>query len=450
MVRRAYLTQSGLVLGTGKITQTGQTVGVRILTAASRYALLVLFAKALTPEDLGAYTLVTSVSALGIILVGLDANLYMYRTVPGQPRESALRIFESIAFFELISCALVIFVLGFTGAFDAALRLLQLQPYRLPIALGAVLLLFDVLYQDVALFLWARERSRAANIVDLLRQAAWLLIPATLLLSRGTLSVEVMVGATIVGSVAAVVYGFASIRPRLTMPSLSIVAQAVRFSWPLMLPALGFFVMRLGDRFVLSASRTLEEVGVYSLAGSLVAALYSLSAQSVTNVLIPQAVRLHNHDQGEARDRTIWAATKYSLWSFIACSVPLGFAALVAIQLLGRADYERALLFYPAIAGAYIFLVLSAPPQYLLWMQGRSQAVLVIDVISTVLAISLYLVLIPTFGGFGAAAATMAGFGTSALLKLGATRLLWTYPWLDLVSFRRETTILRDRIKGLR
>jgi len=74
----------------------------------------------------------------------------------------------------------------------------------------------------------------------------------------------------------------------------------------------------------------------------------------------------------------------------------------------------------------------------------------VIDVISTVLAISLYLVLIPTFGGFGAAAATMAGFGTSALLKLGATRLLWTYPWLDLVSFRRETTILRDRIKGLR
>src|SRR5713226_2224668 len=103
----------------GALMQMGHTFVTKVVIAVGRAGLLVALVRAFAPADFGAYSLITTNLTFAIILAGLNANLLIYRAVPGTEPADGRRIFVSVSFFEL-GLALLLLVLSLaTGAFDA-------------------------------------------------------------------------------------------------------------------------------------------------------------------------------------------------------------------------------------------------------------------------------------------------------------------------------------------
>jgi O-antigen/teichoic acid export membrane protein len=428
------------------LVQIGQTFAAKVVIAVGRVALLGVFARALDPADLGAYSLTTTAVAFGIILLGLNANQYTYRSVPGRPLAEGLRIASSVALFEVGLAVGLVGAFLFSGAFDLALRILHVEPYRVAFVLALLWILAEIVDQNLLVYLYARQRIGEASLLDLIKQVGWVPVVAAAWFVTGQLSVDLVVGAGLAGSLAGAIFGLARVRPTIA-PSRGAIRSAVAFGVPLIGPAVAFQALKLADRFVLSATRNLEETGVYALAASFTNLLYSFSALVIANTLTPIAIRAQNEGDVTRRDKVLWRTMGYSLTAYLAGAIALWLIGISVLARFARPEYGAAIPFFPWLAVGYALIVVSAAPQNALYLANRTRAILIIDLIATAIAIGLDLVLIPRYGGYGAAAATVVGFGGGAAAKFVASGL-WR-------SFSRESLLpgpaeIAQRIRALR
>ncbi len=287
------------------VLQLGHSFGTKGVIAASRFALLIVLARALPPSDFGAYAVVTTTITFGVMILGLNANVYIYRAVPGASARRAHSILLTVAALELTLAVLALAILVLSGAFDAGLRLLRVEEFGPAFLLALPWLVGEVACQELLSFLYASQRIEEANVLDAAKQASW--VPLVIALSlAGAVSVETVVGAALVGTWSAAVYGVMRIRPCHGRVDPSVARAAIGFGAPLIGAGVSEYAVRLADRYVLTATRTLTETGLYSLAVSLANVLYSFSAVVVGNTLTPAAVRHHNVGHAQGRDRMLW------------------------------------------------------------------------------------------------------------------------------------------------
>jgi O-antigen/teichoic acid export membrane protein len=374
---------------------------------------------------------ITTGLAFGVVLLGLNVSQYIYRSVPGRPPREGLRVVGSVMVFEVLLASLLLITLGVSGGLATALRILHVGEYSSAFVLAGCWVLAEICCQDLLAFLYARQRIGQANILDLIKQAGWIPVILIWWAIRGSISVDVIVGASFGGAVCAAAVGLAAIRPAMR-PSWPIISKALRFALPLVIPGVAFLALKVFDRLVLSATRGLDETGIYSLAASFTNLLYGFSAVVIANTLTPMAVRLHNEGDPSRRDRLLWRTMGFSLSAYIVGAVGLFAVGVVAIPRLARPEYLAALPFLPWLVVGYALVIVSAAPHNALYLADRTRTILVIDLVATGIAIWLDLVLIPRFGGYGAAIATIVGFGGGAVAKLVASGL-WRSFRLDSV-----------------
>lgn len=95
------------------LKQVVHTSGTKIFVFISRFALVYLLAHVFTPEDFGAYSLMSTLNTFGVMLVGLNLYNYVYREAPGLPLERRVVLFKTTFVFEVVlSSALVAVFLG--------------------------------------------------------------------------------------------------------------------------------------------------------------------------------------------------------------------------------------------------------------------------------------------------------------------------------------------------
>jgi O-antigen/teichoic acid export membrane protein len=416
------------------VSQVGLSSATNIVIAISKLGVLPLLAYALSQAEFGAYSLITAATGFGLVSLGLGVHSYTYRLVPGLDLAAGRRNMSTTALFEVLLAATLLVTALITGIGAELLRLLRADDYKPAFALGGVWLLIELFVLNMRSYLYATQMIGHANVIDLLRQVAWMPIVVVYWLVTRTLTIEAVLGTMIVGSMAAAIYGAAITRPFVRVgidPQL--LSKALAFGVPLVLPAANLSIMRLGERSIMSASRSLEDVAAFSLVAAFASGLYSCTGLAIDGVLMPRALQASNKGDHASANSVLWTSLKFSGWAFAL----VAFTAWLLIpEIVGLVAprYSAGFGLFPAIALSYLVLIASRTPHNALVLLNRTRAILAIDAVSLGIALGLDLLLIPRMGILGAAIASILAFGFSGFGKALVVDMLGAVPWRQLVT----------------
>jgi len=227
------------------------------------------------------------------------------------------------------------------------------------------------------------------------------------------------VTAIVLLSIAIAVYCFRTYRfsfdPRLFI-------KVMRFSLPLSLSALAMFVIHFGDRFIIPHYRTFGDLGLYSIAYK-IGMLLSVVQIAFQNYWGAQVYQIAKRDDAHSIIARVFS---YLMLIMVFCSLGLVIAAKPALHLLPRSYWEASAL-VPIIVLSYLLRSVGDYFRYLFLVEGLATYEAACSWIGAATCLAAYFILIPRFGIWGAAEATLITFFVLAIVAM-----VWTYrihPW---------------------
>lgn len=441
------------LLPSSALRQVFHTVSVRSLTLACRFALVVLITKTLSPSDYGAYSLVSTVAALGVALCGLNLAAYVYRAVPGLPGGEQLRILKTTLLFETVASSAIVLIVVATGFLPLSLRYLNAAGYREVFVLGLVVLVSLIVAAELTSFFQAQARLERANWIDFLAQAGWVLPLIALRFAGVHISIRMLLYAQIAAGAGVVIYAARHIDLAAwwrALPDWRILRTGLAFSVPIIVPTIGVNSARFADRLILSHYGSVADVGVYSFAAVFVNTLYSFSAGVICGTFGPRIFAAHNRGDYARRDMLQTYMLKIALGCFVAPLIIMCFAARPFVVLLARPEYAGAAVVMPLLGVSSLILVLGYPASYLLTLKNRVVLLAGIDIVGTLVGLGSDLVLIPRYSYFGAAIGAILGLATTASLQYAFSGMFSLLKPEVIFSLHEEMSVMRRCVRRLR
>lgn len=205
--------------------------------------------------------------------------------------------------------------------------------------------------------------------------------------------------------------------------SVSRAASLLATSWPLILSGLGAILNLKIDQVMLSSLSTSSETGLYAAAAQLSEASYFVPTAIMTAVF-PTLIRLRKDDAAAYRSR-FQQAFDAMVWLGIAFAGVVSLAAGLVIPLLYGEAYTPAAPILVLHVWGGVFVFARAPLSKWIIAEKITRASLVTHGTGAAVNIGANLVLIPAFGGIGAAMATVASYAASSFFAL----FLWRRTW---------------------
>jgi O-antigen/teichoic acid export membrane protein len=194
-----------------------------------------------------------------------------------------------------------------------------------------------------------------------------------------------------------------------------ITKELLTRSWPLIIAASAALLYLKADQFMIGQMRGMHDVGTYAVAAR-ISELWYFIPTAVGTAMFPRLLQLRSLDR-DGYIRRLHDAIRYLFWSGLLIASVVSLAAPVVIPFVFGASYAdaaRILTIHvwacPAVfMGMMVekWLVAEDLLKFLLWRQ----------VLGASVNIGLNLVLIPRFGGEGAAVATVVSYVTAYYLS---------------------------------
>jgi O-antigen/teichoic acid export membrane protein len=271
-----------------------------------------------------------------------------------------------------------------------------------------------------ALFCWLRVADRpgmyvAGSIFRLLVSIAGIvtLVAAYRMRIWGVLWTST--GAIVLTALLLLVYCF-----RLERPTFErhLFVRMAKFAAPIGLGWLAMFIINFGDRFILAHYRLFSDMGIYDLAykfGMLFSAIYGNFA-NYWNAQVFQIMKRDDSDVFFPRLFTyVFVATSFCALGVVVCARP-------ALTLFVGPLFRRAAVLVPIIVAAYYLKALSDFLRALFMAAGRPGSDAMCSWMGAAVCLAGYLILIPKYGIWGAAVATLVSF-----VVMSAISVVWTY-----------------------
>jgi O-antigen/teichoic acid export membrane protein len=423
------------------LKQAADTTGTKVLIFVCRLALVYCLAHMFSPEDFGAYSLLSAFSTFGAMLAGLNLYSYVYRQTPGQPLKERVVLFKTTFLFEIVLSTALVGVFLASGTLPAVLSVLKASNYAEAFVASLVLLIAFVASYEVQHYLWAKQEIGHVNRMDVITQVSW--IPV--LLCIWPFGMKITVTGLLLVQLVAVLCGtaFAFRRVELGLwwrvrPRLPVIPNALMFSIPMMIPGLSLYLLKLAERSFLSYYHSLWEVGLYSFACSFMNTLYSFSGLVVLTTMLPYLIEAHNRDDHRRRDLLLTLILKGSLIVFgVGAAILLTFSHLI-VSLVGRPEYLPSSQILPLLALTFLMIILAYPAHYLLMLENRAVLLMGIDLAAVFIGLGLDVLLIPRYSSYGAAAASAVAFAAVAVMKIIFSRAWHHLLFREIISLRRE------------
>ncbi len=434
------------------VRQALHTMVLRILTLLCRLCLLFMAGRTLAPADYGIYALITTMTTFGTVVGGLNLYTYLYRAVPGQPPGKQLNLFKSTFAFETAMSALLVTVIIVSGGLPTLTRWFNAQGHETAFLLGLIQIVLLLATIEANHFLCAQARIEAANWIDFLSQGSWVLALTVAWIASGRIALEWILIGQIAGSASAIVYTAWQVGLRrwwnatIDLPGLR---TGLAYSLPMIIPAVSVYSLKLADRPILSHYASLSDVGVYSFAYTFLNTLYSFTAWVGFNTLNPRIYAAHNIKDYATRDVLQTYLLKASLVGFVLPSLVLFVLARPIVSLVARPDYLPAAAVMPMIALSFVMIIVAYPAHSLLMLQDRVVTLAAIDVVGMFIGVGGNFLLIPRWGYWGAATASVAGLGAAAVLKYACSGMRKSLRPDLMFSLRPESDIVRTYFRRL-
>jgi O-antigen/teichoic acid export membrane protein len=279
---------------------------------------------------------------------------------------------------------------------------------------------------------WLRVEDRTGSYVKASFFRIGLLLGGTLL---GVAALRLRVWGMLAANISAIgllaivlaVYCFRIYRFVFDRP---LFMHMVRFAIPLGLSGVALFIVHFGDRFILPHYRPLSDLGIYSIAykiGMLIGVVHA-SFQNYWNAQVYQIARRPDANSVVAR------TFSYLMLILSFCGLGLIVAAKPTLHILTSPAFRDAALLVPVIVLAYYLRAIGDFFRCLFLVEGRPGYEAICNWIGGGACLIGYFLLIPRWGIWGAAYATLIAF-----LVIGIVSVVWVY---RLKPFSVETSRL--------
>ncbi len=415
-----------------------------ILASGFGYILRLMLAKNLIPSEFGLVYAV--IACFGLIYIfqhlGLNEALTWF-IATHRLREQYSRIKSAIVFvvcfqtFTAIILGLVLIVSAdwfavhyFGNSLAANLVLIH--------AILLVLLPFETVFQSIFQGFHFMHLYSGVNLVRVL---------VTLVATYGFLSVGFGVLSVFYGYLVAALVPFVVWFPlflRRIMPQYSNLAYTVdkklvsdlfSFGVPVIFTSVAGIVMTYTDTIMLTGYRSLEEVGLYNAAVPTASLLWVI-ASSLTIVTFPITTELWEKKQHAQLRAGIELLYKYAIIFIIPFALTLYiYPDLILRTLFGEAYMPAAVVLQVLSFGAVLYTIGKVNDAIFLGI-GKPRISSRIAITGAVFNIVGNAVLIPSYGMFGAAISTVAGFLVMLISGLYSIRgvVLFRIPWQEWFS----------------
>ncbi len=402
--------------------------GVTAVSQGVTFGLLALFARWLEAAEYGSYGLVTSLVTLGTALLTFGMVPAYFHFVAAHRQRIGATFLSAV-----VVAGSVLVLVG--ALFD---RQLAGFLFGSPAEAGLVVLVLAVLAVEAcALLPLTQLRAGEAST----RYAGTVLVKHAAVLTLSVFAVGHLgmglpgaVSALVVGSALGAAFAFRAAPVPTARPDPALLRRMLSFGLPLQSAQLLNWALTYLDRYMIAALVSLPAVAPYTAAAGLVNGVNGALMAGFSLLWPPMMYRIAEAPGAGAVFRRI--ATRVIAF-FMCVNLALALLAQPLLQLYAPA-YASASSYLPLLALAYAaycpFLFANSNLQ----LSGATGRVTLAVLCGAGLNLAANLVLIPRFGGAGAAAATVGGFGavtaTCHLLARGRSPIRWDARPLTLVG----------------
>lgn len=227
--------------------------------------------------------------------------------------------------------------------------------------------------------------------------------------------------AEILGSIFSILYCFfdAKLYKYITFRiSKSVVWQMIKFSFPMIFSALAWWVNNASDRYILSWFAGVSVSGIYSLSSK----IPSMVAQAQN--VFQNAWSISAIKDFDKNDSDGFMGNVFILLTFVmsaVCSIIMLLNIPIA-KILYSGEFFEAWHYVPTLLLSVLFNGISLFLDGIFLAAKGTKLISVSTIIGAVVNTCLNLFLIPTIGAYGAAFATMLGYGIGLLFRLMAAK----------------------------
>ncbi len=392
------------------LSSTGWLILDKILRMLVGLTLGVWIARYLGPEEYGDLSYATAFAALFGAVASLGLDGIVVRDLVKRPEDERASLGTAFL-LKMLGGVLT------AAAAIAAIRIIRPAPSILDglVALLATSVVFQAF--DVVDF-WFQSKVDARPVV-LARFVAFLfgslMRVALILLGYGVLwfAGAVLVESALAGVALLYIYSAAARRATDWRVSQERAGQLLGDSWPLIFSTLVTILYMRIDQIMIGEMVDTREVGVYSVAVRLSEVWYVIPA-SIVATWTPSIVDAHK--QG---DEALFQSRLQRLYDIMALlayavAIPTIFVAGPVVELLFGAEYSRAAPMLIVLMFASLFINLGIARSAFLTSMNWPKTHFVTVLLGALTNVLLNFLLIPSYGGTGAAVASLISYWIAA------------------------------------
>jgi O-antigen/teichoic acid export membrane protein len=388
---------------------TATNAGLRALTLASKFVLVVVLARYFAPEDVGTYGLMFSAVAIAVFALGLEYHYFTMRALIARPegRQAGLVRDQAVLYALVAAAALPLLGLLFWSGIWSPLPGGVLPWFF-------VLVVVELAAQEAGIALIALSRPLAANLVLFVRSAVWV-YPVIALTVLGLRDISLIFLAWFVGALASVAVAAWCLRGigwRVALADpvdWSGMKAGLRIAAPFVVTTGASMGLLFVDRFIIEAYQGLGPVGIYTFFAGIATSLHTLVNTSVSLIRMPRLVKTQQ-DADRARFRyELGIMARITAAAAISLAVVMSVGIIPILRIVGKAVYEANLPVFFVLLAAALIRALADVPLYSLYAKHRDVLLLVVNVAAFAVVVTVNLVLVPAVGLIGAAIAAVSG-----------------------------------------
>lgn len=225
----------------------------------------------------------------------------------------------------------------------------------------------------------------------------------------------------------------------------ALLTAMLAYSCPMILNSVSWWISNSSDKYILSYFRGVSENGIYAVAYKIPSMLAVITGLFI-NAWQISAVEDFNSDQSRKFYSSV--CEKYIGLNVIISGGLIAVSRILA-KILFAPEYYGAWKITPILIIAYIFNTLSSFYGTIYTSAKKTKMLFYSTVLAAMMNIVLNIVLIPKWGGIGAAVATLASYALIWLIrvvdssKIMELRINWKLVFLDFLILFLEVVILR-------
>lgn len=212
------------------------------------------------------------------------------------------------------------------------------------------------------------------------------------------------------------------------------IKDSLKYSLPIIPHMIGIYIYMYSDKLVLQRYVSLEDIGVYAVAGTLAYVLLVI-VNSTTAAYGPRFLKLAEDNKSKAQDETM---RFIGLWWGGVGVIFMGYVLFsdIFVKIMTRPSFYPAIPLIPILASAYIFRGLYCFSVNSVFFCEKTKFIPIITISAAMINIALNIIFIPKYGIFAAAWNSVISYFITFVLAYCFSKRYFPviYPWKSMAD----------------